>query len=161
MDFRFSRYCLEPLMTCSLLACLPASLKWFDLKASDSYFSHCLVVLPSEPLVWKKNQYVSKWQCLFYIHRLPNSSSEAGCCRKHSHGPASPFSVMMDWSTCLSLPSSVRDWGCSSMAERLLHICQVLGSIPNTDPPKGLTTKVRFSALTHGMMLSTSPQCVW
>lgn len=103
MDFRFRRYWLEPLMTCSLLARLPASVKWFDLKASDSYFSHCLVVPPSEPLVGKKNQYVSKWQCLFYIHRLPNSSSEAGCCRNHSHGPACPFSVKVDWSACTCL----------------------------------------------------------
>lgn len=39
--FRFSRYWLDPLMICSLFACLPAVVKWFDLKASDSCFSHC------------------------------------------------------------------------------------------------------------------------
>lgn len=128
-------------MICSLLACLPAVGRWFDLRASDSYFSHCLLVLPSEPLEWKKNQYVSKWQCLFCIHRLLNSSSETGCCRNHSHGPA--FSVMADWSTCtcLFLQASVKGWGCSYVAEQLLSTCQVLGSVPNTDPPQRVNNK--------------------
>lgn len=53
-------------------------------------------------------------------------------------------------------PDECKRLGCSLTAEQLFTSYQVLGSVPNTDPHRGSTTKVRFSALIQGMMLSVS-----
>lgn len=88
-------------MTCSLLAV--SLLPWNDLtwKAFDSYFSHCLVVPPSEPLVWKNNQCSSKWQHLFHIQRpSPALPHRLAAWRNHSYTPTSSFSLPVGLSTC-------------------------------------------------------------
>lgn len=73
------------------------------------------------------------------------------------------LSAMVSWSTCtcLFLQTGVKGWGggYSSMAEQLLGTCQILGSIPNTDSHKRSATKVKFSALSQGLLLSASDKC--